>query len=952
MFVKGFFSRYWRYLFAFICGCAAITTGPSCVTGGRNPGGGGGGGGAPLLIITSISSSNISDIGATISWKTNRAADSQVEYGVSTTYGNVVSLKSLDTDHQLTLFGLNSETLYHFRVKSNDGANQSTSGDLTFTTSKSSSKPDFALSATPTNLTRGLTANSAITITRSNGFADAVALSATGLPSGVTVQSFNPASTTGGSSTLTLVASSTAATGTTNVTISGAGGGLTRSTTFALTVTAPATPDFTLSANPGSLTVNRGANGTSTITINRAIFTSSVTLSASGLPSGVTASFNPASTTGTSSTLTLTASSTAAFGSATVTVTGVGGSLTRTTTINLTVPQPGFTLSANPGSLAINLGAGGTSTITITRTGGFTDSVNLSAGGLPIGVTASFNPASATGTSSTLTLKAASTAAIGPATVTVTGTGGGMTRTTPISFSVVNPQDTLSLAPYTGAFTETEARTLFDRFGFGAPPERIAQAVSDGLELTITKLTTWQSETTPYDVDSIVFDWGCDGWLKGDSQDNPTACNRSNPYDFHNKIYPNAKLIKFFHSPNQYFYKLILFLHDERMAASNINEDPWFARHAQYDHWNMLLSAAQSGDYIQFMRSWMKDSLGQVFWLSGELNNKQRPNENFAREFWELGTVGPRDLNGVAVYSDLDIAQAALVHTGYSRSATLNDDGTGEPYQIGVYNPADHAQGRFDIFVGTPYQASVSTQEELLQATFRHPRAAEHLAEDLWKEFINTTKDPDAIRQLAQIIRDSNFNLTPVMRTIMRSKALYAPGSKETLIKQPIELVIGFLRSFPGYNPTHIHHGDDYTVLTWHTSALGQSFMAPNSVFGWDEKVLAGASYIKIWRDVSNQLITKTVGSYADYFTKYSLRDHFWTGLSTTDQLIDRLTSCFNVPLNSSQRGFLKNYLDTQPRPGASPQSSPFSSAGATQQELRIKGAIAILINQPSYRTK
>src|SRR4030095_1626005 len=256
MFVKGLFSRYWRYLFAFICGCAAITTGPSCVTGGRNPGGGGGGGGAPLLIITSIASSNISDIGATISWKTNRAADSQVEYGVSTTYGNVVSLKTQDTDHQLTLFGLNSETLYHFRVKSNDGANQSTSGDLTFTTSKSSSKPDFALSATSTNLTRGLTANSAITITRSNGFADAVALSATGLPSGVTVQSFNPASTTGGSSTLTLVASSTAATGTTNVTISGAGGGLTRSTTFALTVTVPVTPDFTLSASPGSLTVN------------------------------------------------------------------------------------------------------------------------------------------------------------------------------------------------------------------------------------------------------------------------------------------------------------------------------------------------------------------------------------------------------------------------------------------------------------------------------------------------------------------------------------------------------------------------------------------------------------------------------------------------------------------------------------------------------------------------
>jgi uncharacterized protein DUF1800/purple acid phosphatase-like protein len=955
MFANGFFSRYWRYLFAFICGFAAITTGPSCVTGGRNPGGGGGGGGAPLLIITSIASSNISDVGATVTWRTNRAADSQVEYGVSTTYGNVVSLKTLDTDHQLTLFGLSPDTLYHYRVKSTDGAgNPSTSGDLTFTTTKSTPKIDFALSANPTNVnvTRGLTANSAITITRTGGFADAVALSATGLPSGVTA-TFSPASTTGGGSALTLAASSTAATGTANVTISGAGGGLTRSTTFVLTVTAPTTPDFTVSANPASLTVNRGANGTSTITINRANFSSSVALGASGLPSGVTASFNPASTTGGSSTLTLAVSNSAALGSATVTVTGTSGNLTRTATINLVVPAPDFAISANPASLAINRAASGTSSISIKQIGGLTGSVTLSASGLPAGVTANFTPPNpAIGTSSALTLAASSTATIGPATITVTGTGGGVTRTTPISFSVVNPQDTLSLAPYTGAFTETEARTLFDRFGFGAPPERIAQAVSEGLETTVTKLTTWQSETTPNDIDSIVFDWGCDGWLKGDSQDNPTACNRSNPYDFHNKIFPNAKLIKFLHSPNQYFYKLILFLHDERMAASNMNEDPWFARHAQYDHWNMLLSAAQSGDFMQFMRSWMKDSLGQVFWLSGELNDKEKPNENFAREFWELGTVGPRDLNGVAVYSDLDIAHAALVHTGYSRSATLNDDGTGEPYQIGVYKEADHAQGRFDIFVGTPYQASVSTQEELLQATFRHPRAAEHLAEDLWKEFLNTTKDPDAIRQLAQIIRDSNFNLTPVMRTIMRSKALYAPGSKETLIKQPIELVIGFLRSFPGYNPTHIHHGDDYTVLTWHTSALGQSFMAPNSVFGWDEKVLAGASYIKTWRDVSNQLITKTVGSYADYFTKYSLRDHFWTGLSTTDQLIDRLSSCFNVPLNSSQRGFLKNYLDTQPRPGASPQSSPFSSAGATQQELRIKGAIAILVNQPSYRTK
>ncbi|MBU6409397.1 MAG: chitobiase/beta-hexosaminidase C-terminal domain-containing protein, partial [Verrucomicrobia bacterium] len=69
-------------------------------------------------------------------------------------------------------------------------------------------------------------------------------------------------------------------------------------------------PDFSLSASPGSLTIIQGNNGTSTITINPVNgYNNTVSLSASGLPSGVTASFNPSSTT-TSSTLTLTASST------------------------------------------------------------------------------------------------------------------------------------------------------------------------------------------------------------------------------------------------------------------------------------------------------------------------------------------------------------------------------------------------------------------------------------------------------------------------------------------------------------------------------------------------------------------------------------------------------------------------------------------------------------------
>src|SRR5207245_1787530 len=102
-------------------------------------------------------------------------------------------------------------------------------------------------------------------------------------------------------------------------------------------IPAPPATNFSLSASPSSVTVVQGASGTSIIMVTpQNGFNGSVSLSASGLPSGVTASFNPGSTTSTS-TLTLTASSTAATGTVTVTVAGTNGSLTSSTTVSLTV---------------------------------------------------------------------------------------------------------------------------------------------------------------------------------------------------------------------------------------------------------------------------------------------------------------------------------------------------------------------------------------------------------------------------------------------------------------------------------------------------------------------------------------------------------------------------------------------------------------------------------------
>jgi len=314
--------------------------------------------------------------------------------------------------------------------------------------------PDFTVAASPSSLaiTQGSNGTSTITVGSLNGFNAATTLSASGLPGGVTAafstNPVTPPANGNATSTLTLTASSTATTGTATVTITGTSGSTTHTATITLTVNPP--PNFAVAASPSSLTINQGSNGTSTITItSQNGFNSATTLSATGLPSGVTAAFStnpvtPPANSSATSTLTLTASSTATTGTATVTITGTSGSLVHSTAITLTVntaAQPNFTIGASPASLTIAQGGNGTSTITITSQNSFSSATTLSAAGLPTGVTAAFStnpvtpPANGSATS-TLTLTASATATTGSATVTITGTSGSLSHSTTIALTV------------------------------------------------------------------------------------------------------------------------------------------------------------------------------------------------------------------------------------------------------------------------------------------------------------------------------------------------------------------------------------------------------------------------------------------------------------------------------------------------------------------------------------
>ena len=295
--------------------------------------------------------------------------------------------------------------------------------------------PNFALSATPASqpVPVGSSISYTTTVTPGTGFTGTVGLTVSGLPTGATA-TFTPTSITGsGTSTLKVTTVSTTPTGTYTLTITGTSGALTQQATVSLVVNA--TVDFSLSATPSSQNVDQGSSTSFTATVAAlGGFSASTTFTVSGLPAGVTGTFNPTSFSGAgSTTLNLVASATATTGGYTLTITGTSGSLTHSATVNLLVLASGtptlVSIAVTPATSSILVGgtqqytATGTYsdnstqnlTSSVTWTSSTTGTATISAAGLASGVA---------GGSTTIT--AASGSISGSATLTVAGTLSGL----------------------------------------------------------------------------------------------------------------------------------------------------------------------------------------------------------------------------------------------------------------------------------------------------------------------------------------------------------------------------------------------------------------------------------------------------------------------------------------------------------------------------------------------
>ncbi len=299
--------------------------------------------------------------------------------------------------------------------------------------------PDFTIAAAPASVSvlAGNQATTSINVSPLFDFSGTISFSATGLPPGVTA-SFSPGSlSSSGNSTLTFTTLPTTVPGVYPINVHAISGNLTNLVTVNLTV---AGPDFAL-GGPATLSIPSGSSGSARITLDSLNgFSSTVNLTASGLPPGVTATFAPASLPGSGvSTLTLNTAPTTSWSSFTITIQGASGTLIHTLSLSVTVfAPPDFALAATPASVSIPIGGPAVSTINVSAIFSFSGAVNLSASGLPQGVTASFSPPAVNGSgTSTLTLTALPSAVAGSSTLTITGISGTLQHSILMAASVL-----------------------------------------------------------------------------------------------------------------------------------------------------------------------------------------------------------------------------------------------------------------------------------------------------------------------------------------------------------------------------------------------------------------------------------------------------------------------------------------------------------------------------------
>ena len=221
---------------------------------------------------------------------------------------------------------------------------------------------------------------------------------------------------------------------------------------------------------------------------------------------------------------------------------------------------------------------------------------------------------------------------------------------------------------------------------------------------------------------------------------------------------------------------------------------------------NALLRREALGNFATLLHAVAKDPAMLVY-LDNAGNRMQAPNENFAREVMELFTLGE------GRYNEQDVKEAARAFTGWSL-----DRDTGEF----TFRRMWHDYGTKTVLG----KSGNFDGDAVLDVFLARPEAAEFIAGKLWREFVSREPDAREVARWAAAFRDARYELKPLMKAILTSQAFWAADNRGALIKSPVDLVVGTLRTFE-------IHPVDLRPAVFAAAALGQNPFSPPNVKGW-----------------------------------------------------------------------------------------------------------------------
>jgi len=206
-----------------------------------------------------------------------------------------------------------------------------------------------------------------------------------------------------------------------------------------------------------------------------------------------------------------------------------------------------------------------------------------------------------------------------------------------------------------------------------------------------------------------------------------------------------------------------------------------------------------------------------LLYLNGFQNTQSNPNENYARELYELFTLGEGNN-----YNETDITETARALTGYNHWTETGAQIT--------FNVSTHDTGSKTIFGQTDTFGYNGLIDNLFSE--RRDEIAFNICKKLYQYFVSPEIDAlletDIIQPLADTFVANNFEIVPVLKQLFKSEHFFDERALGVVIKSPFDMIFNFL------NETTFFYNDNLVdAFLYYTNLMGQKIFDPPDVSGW-----------------------------------------------------------------------------------------------------------------------